>query len=202
MNDPMPAGFSGLYLLPVLLIVLLLIWLFVRARQGRARSLDQVLDMIAFDRIQDLVIPNADEGEILIDHLVLTAQGLLIVDVKEVSGAVFGSDKMQDWTVISEDHRFTFANPQPALYDRIAAVRQIVRQVPVAGRIVFLDCASFTKGIPGLVIGLDDLLEEFGEDDKAAAKIKIEAFRPHWELIQTRVEVPARHKPGRKSPHF
>jgi len=198
----MPAGFSGLYLLPVLLIVLLLIWLFVRARQGRARSLDQVLDMIAFDRIQDLVIPNADEGEILIDHLVLTAQGLLIVDVKEVSGAVFGSDKMQDWTVISEDHRFTFANPQPALYDRIAAVRQIVRQVPVAGRIVFLDGASFTKGIPGLVIGLDDLLEEFGEDDKAAAKIKIEAFRPHWELIQTRVEVPARHKPGRKSPHF
>jgi len=202
MNDLMPAGLSGIYLLPILLIVLLLIWLFVRTRQGRARSLEQVLDLIAYDRIQDLVIPNADDGEILIDHLVLTAEGLLIVDAKDVAGAVFGSDKMQDWTVISEDHRFTFANPQPALYDRIAAVRQIVRQVPVAGRIVFLDGASFTKGTPGLVSSLDQLLEEFGESDKAAGKVKIEAFRPHWELIQARVEASVQDSPGRKNPRF
>jgi hypothetical protein len=90
---------------------------------------------------------------------------------------------MQDWTVISKDRRFTFSNPQPALYDRIAAVRQIVRDVPVAGRILFLDGADFTKGVPGLVCGLDQLLAEFGEKDKVAANVKIDAFRPHWELI-------------------
>lgn len=202
MNELLPEGLSGLYLLPLLLVVLLLIWLFVRRQQGRARTLAHVLDLIAYDRMQDLVIPNADEGEILIDHLILTAQGLLIVDGKDVKGTVFGSDKMQDWTVISEDHRFTFANPQPALYDRIAAVRQIVRQVPVAGRIVFLDGASFTKGTPGLVASLDDLVRDFGESDKAAAKVKIEAFRPHWDLIQARVKSSPEGGQGRKNPHF
>ena len=113
----------------------------------------------------------------------MTSQGLLILHIKDVQGTVFGSDKMQDWTVISDEGRFTFSNPQPALYDRVAAVRQIVRQVPVEGRVLFTDEASFTKGTPSMVCGLDDLMAEFGEPDKAAAHRKIEAFKPHWELI-------------------
>ena len=202
MNDLMPADFSEIYLLPILIVVLLLIWLIVRGRKGRARSLTHTLDVIGFERIEDLVIPNAEDGEIQIDHLVLTAQGLLIVDVKDVTGTVFGSDKMQDWTVIAEDRRFTFANPQPALHDRIAAVRQIVRQVPVAGRIVFLEGASFIKGVPGLVTSLDGLMDEFGENDKAAAKFIIEAFLPHWELIHARADASATVHSDRKHPHF
>lgn len=187
MNDLLPANLTVTGLLLGAVVVLLVVWLIVRRRQAVTRSLTSVLDDIAFERIQGLVIPKADEGEIQIDHLILTAQGLLIIDIKDVQGAVFGSDKMQDWTVIGGNNRFTFSNPQPALYDRIAAVRQVVRQVPVAGRVLFLDGAEFTKGVPDLVCDLDELLAEFGEQDKAAAKVKIEAFMPHWEMIQNRV---------------
>jgi hypothetical protein len=67
---------------------------------------------------------------------------------------------------------------------------------------VFLDGASFTKGVPGLVVSLDDLVDEFGENDKDAAKVKIEAFLPHWELIHSRSDKSARGSRGRKSPHF
>jgi hypothetical protein len=158
-------------------------WLIYR-RVRRGDKLQQVFAAIGHDRIDDFVIPNGDEGEIQIDHLLLTAKGLLIVDIKNVAGKVFGSDKMQEWTVISDDRRFTFPNPQPALFDRIAAVRQIVRQVPVAGRVLFLDGAEFTKGVPGHVAGLDDLAAEFGEPDNSAATVKIEAFKPHWDLIR------------------
>jgi hypothetical protein len=70
------------------------------------------------------------------------------------------------------------------LFDRIAAVRQVVREVPVAGRILFLEGAEFTKGVPGLVCTIEELVNEFGEPDKKAAKFKIEAFRPYWELIR------------------
>ena len=187
MNNILQTITTTTWLLPAVAVVLLITWLIVRRRQSRIRSLTSVLNEIAFARIQKLVIPKADEGEIQIDHLILTAQGLLIIDIKDVQGTVFGSDKMQDWTVISNENRFTFSNPQPALYDRIAAVRQIVRQVPVAGRVVFLDGAKFTKGVPDLVCNLDELLAEFGDQDKDAAKVKIEAFKPHWEQIQSRV---------------
>jgi hypothetical protein len=70
------------------------------------------------------------------------------------------------------------------LYDRIAAVRGIVRQVPVAGRLLFLDGGEFTKGIPEMVADIDGLHDEFNEPDKAAGKFKIEAFKPHWDLIR------------------
>lgn len=167
----------------IAVVLLLIVWLIYRRRAGGNR-LQRVLNEISYDRVDDVLIPNGDDGEIHIDHLLLTARGLLIVDIKDVSGTVFGSDKMENWTVISNQHRFTFSNPQPALYDRIAAVRHIVRQVPVEGRLVFLDDAEFTKGIPELVAGIDDLHDEFHEPDKAAGKFKVDAFKPHWELIR------------------
>jgi hypothetical protein len=187
MSEYLPDGLSAGYLLPLVLVVMLLALLLLLGRRRRAasRSLSKVFSAIAFERMDGLVLPNVDEGEIQIDHLLLTANGLLVVDVKNVTGNVFGSDKMQDWTVISSDRRFTFANPQPALFDRIAAVREIVRQVPVTGRILFLEGAQFTKGVPSLVCTTDELLAEFREADKAAAQVKVEAFKPHWEQLQS-----------------
>ena len=180
---------STAVLLVVGLAVAVVVFLWVRSRhRARKRSVAHVVKTIAFEYLRNLIIPNADGGEILIDHLILTAEGLLVVDVKEVDGKVFGSDKMQDWTVISSARRFTFSNPQPALYDRIAAVKQIVRQVPVSGCILFLDGAEFTKGVPSLVCNLDDLLSEYGETDRVAAKAKIEAFKPHWDQIVALVD--------------
>jgi hypothetical protein len=164
-------------------VALLIAWLIYRRRIGGDR-LQRVLDEISYDHVDGILIPNGDDGEIQIDHLLLTARGLLIVDIKDVAGTVFGSDNMEKCTVISNKHRFTFSNPQPALYDRIAAVRQIVRQVPVEGRVIFLDEAEFTKGVPDLVASIDQLHADFGEPDKAAGKFKIEAFKPHWDLIR------------------
>jgi hypothetical protein len=171
------------WLVPLGFALLIVVWVLYRRRNSGSR-LKKVLNEISHDRIDDLLIPNGDEGEIQIDHLLLTSQGLLIVDIKEAVGTVFGSDKMKEWAVISDERRYKFSNPQAALYDRIAAVRHIVRQVPVAGRILFFDGAEFTKGVPSLVSNLDELLEEFGEADKAAAKVKVDAFRPHWDLVR------------------
>ncbi len=201
MIEWLPEGLTGTYLLPLILVALLLLFLLLyRRRRRRQRSVDRVVKSIAYEYLSNLIIPKADEGEIQIDHLILTAEGLLVIDVKEVSGIVFGSDKMQDWTVINSDRRFTFANPQPALFDRIAAVRQIVRQVPVTGRILFLDDAEFTKGVPGLVCKLDDLVVEFGEKDKLAAKAKIEAFKPHWDVITAKARRVEPRRERRRAP--
>jgi hypothetical protein len=173
------------WLLPVgAIVVLLLVWAVVRYIRARSGDFEHTISAISFDRVEGLIIPSADEGEILVDYLLLTSKGLLVLEVKDVQGTVFGGDKLQDWTVINNKRRYTFSNPQPALYDRIAAVRQIVRQVPVSGRILFLDGADFTKGTPELVSSLAQLVDEFGEPDKKAAKFKIEAFKPHWELIR------------------
>lgn len=166
------------------IVVLLFAWLAYRLLRRKPHTVKSVIESIAFDYVSDLVIPKADEGEIHIDHLLLTAQGLLVLDVKDVQGIVFGGDKLQEWTVMASDRRFTFGNPQHGLYDRIAAVRQIVRQVPVSGRLLFLDGAEFTKGVPDLVCTLDDLERSFGDSDATGAASRIDAFKPHWEKIR------------------
>ncbi len=177
------------WVLPLAAVGVLLVgWLVWRWIFGRGTPLQRALAEISFERIEKLVIPSADEGEIQVDQLLLTSQGLLILEIKDVQGTVFGSDKMSDWTVIAEERRFTFPNPQPALFDRIAAVKQIVREVPVAGRVLFLDGAEFTKGVPSMVCNLDELVREFAEPNKDAARFKIEAFKPHWELIRSRAD--------------
>jgi len=165
-------------------LVLLIVWLIIRRRRDRPLTLSRVLGDIAFERVDHLVLPNGDEGEIQIDHLLLTANGLLVIDIKDVQGTVFGSDKMEQWTVMGPQNRFQISNPQPGLYDRIAAVRDIVREVPVAGRILFLEGAEFSKGVPKYVCTLQELHQEFCESDKSAAKFKVDAFRQHWEALQ------------------
>lgn len=183
----MPDSLSP-YLSPAMLVAvsgligLGLLWILYRRFYRPRRTLKSVLAEIAHDRLSNIVIPKADEGEILIDRLLLTASGLLVLDIKDVQGVVFGSNKMQDWTVIGTERRYTFTNPQAALYDRIAAVRQIVREVPVSGRILFLDGADFTKGVPDLACDLDELQREFAAEGATAAQI--DAFKPHWERVR------------------
>ncbi len=182
--DNIPAdALLSLALVAVVLLLALAGALGLRVLRRRRRSVERVIRAVAFDYLSDLVIPKADEGEIHLDHLLLTAEGLLVLDVKDVHGIVFGGDKLQDWTVIAKDRRYTFSNPQPALYDRIAAVRQIVRQVPVDGRVLFLDGAEFRKGTPEMVCTLDDL-EALGNADATVAAAKIDAFKPHWDQVR------------------
>ena len=105
------------WLMPLLAVLgLLLIGLIYVYFRGRRNSLRKAFNEIAFERIEGIIIPSADDGEIQIDQLLLTSHGLLIVDIKDVQGAVFGSDKMQDWAVISDERRYTFSNPQPMLF--------------------------------------------------------------------------------------
>ena len=68
------------WLLPMAAVALL-IWIVYRMVRGKGGGLEHAIAEISFDRIEGLVIPNADEGEILVDYLLLTSQGLLILEV-------------------------------------------------------------------------------------------------------------------------
>ncbi len=57
------------WLVPGAIVALLLVWFWYRRRNSGSR-LKKVLNEIGYDRIDDLVIPNGDEGEIQIDQVV------------------------------------------------------------------------------------------------------------------------------------
>lgn len=165
---------------------LLLAWLSWRWwRRRRQSSIADVLKAIAVERLEDVLVPDGMGGEIHIEHLLLTAHGILVVNVKRYRGVVFASERMDLWTAIDSGERSTFQNPLPTLYDRVAAVRQLVRDIDVAGFVVFPSLADFSKGRPRDVTLPDDLLEHYAKpDDKADIGRLTEAFEPHWEKIR------------------
>ncbi len=148
-------------------------------RRARRRALLGRLERIAFEAAHQVLVPDGMGGFIHIDHLLLTPRGVLVLDTRRVAGLIFGGDQMSDWTVIGGGRRYTFDNPQPALYDRIAAVKALVGEVSVEGRLLFSNVGKFTKGIPKWVVMLDGIEVEFPVVDRNMRASP--AFAPYTE---------------------
>ena len=137
-------------------------------RRARRKALLARLARVAFASVHQVLVPDGMGGFIHIDHLLLTPRGVLVLDTRRVAGLIFGGDQMSDWTVLGRSHRYTFDNPQPALYDRIAAVKALMDEVPVEGRLLFSNAGKFTKGIPKWVLMLDGIEVEFPAIDRGS----------------------------------
>jgi Nuclease-related domain len=141
-----------------------LAWAWRWYRKYRARkALRAAVTAGCSDYLVDMLVPDGMGGGFHVDYLLLTLRGVVVIDLRDVRGNIFGGDQMADWTVIDGPRRFTFTNPQSALYDRIAAVKAVTGEVPVEGRIVFTRRGRFPKGLPKWTLMVDALRAEFPE---------------------------------------
>lgn len=168
--------------LAVAVALALLIWHYLQ-RSADARQLRKVIRNIASERQSDIVIPDGMDGQIQIQHILLTAHGILVMDLKPLRGAIFAGEKLEEWSAMDGNERFRFANPLAALRARTAAIRSLVRDVPVHGRVVFLRDTEFVSGRPEQAVTLDELESEFA-DSSAKGAAAISAFHASWEQIQ------------------
>lgn len=168
-----------------LLLILLVagVTAFVIHRKRRRKDTDGRLREACRGVLANFVIPDGNGGEIQVQYALLSSRGITVVDVKDVEGHVFGSEAMQDWTVIATNRRFTFGNPQPGLWDRVAAIKRLVPEVPVSGYVAFTEHAVFTKGRPRSVIMLENLLQDL-EKERSQKSAGAEVFVPYWERVR------------------
>ena len=169
----------------VVLAALLGWWLW---RRNRGPEIARALEAVAIDRLQNVLVPDGMGGHIQVEHLLLTGQGLVVIDAKSFVGTIFASERMAEWTVIGEQGRFTFPNPLGTLYDRVAALRQLARDVPVAGHVLFAGGADFTKGRPRDVLSAAELTELYHRPDAADLERLLVAFAPHWDRVKAAIE--------------
>jgi hypothetical protein len=168
----------------LLLVVLVWIW----RKRRRQPSIADALAAVAVDHLEDIVVPDGLGGEIHLEHLLLTSNGILVVNVKNYEGAIFAGERMDQWTAIGSVGRSTFQNPLPNLHDRVHAVRQLVRDVDVRGLVIFPSTADFSKGRPDEVMLPDDLRTAYAKPDQSDLGRRIEAFGPHWDKIRAAVQ--------------
>jgi len=108
----------------------------------------------AADFLRNVLVPDGNGGDFHLDFLLLTSRGVVVIDMRDITGNVFGGDQMTDWTLMDGPRRSTFVNPQSGLYDRIASVKAVAQdgETPVEGRIVFTKRAKFPKGLPRFTV--------------------------------------------------
>jgi len=164
-------------------IVVTLGWRWYKRQRERQRRKRRI-EAISIDHLRDVAVPDGSGVMLHIDYVLLTVQGVLLLDVRDVVGNVFGSDAMIEWTVMHAGRRNGFVNPQGPLYDRIAAIKAIVSDVPVEARVMFGSTSSFPKGLPRMTLREDALESEFPLGDRAQAEQSIEVWRQDWQRVR------------------
>ncbi len=156
-----------------------------RRWQARRRLQRRETDItrVALAHVRNMLVADGNGGQLHLDWLLLTTRGLLLLEVRDVSGNVFGSEHMEHWTVMRGAGRNTFPNPLPALLDRVAVLSRLVPQLGVTGRVVFTEGARFPKGVPVHCLRLDSLPAEFPVVDPGAAASLISSMSPAWERL-------------------
>jgi hypothetical protein len=166
----------------VVIALLLVVWRWYRQRRATAMRLAMVTGG-AFEYLQNVLVPDGQGTMLHMDFLLLTARGCIVIDMRDIAGNIFGGDQMNEWTVMHREQRYTFSNPQTGLYDRIAAVRALISEMPVEGRVVFASRGRFPKGLPRYTLMLSSMANEFPPAERAQAGSVPEVWRGDWSRL-------------------
>jgi hypothetical protein len=163
-----------------------MLWRWDRRRRARAARAAAVT-RCGVEFLRDVLVPDGQGSALHVDFLLLTGRGVVVIDLRDVAGNIFGGDQMSEWTVMQRAHRFTFVNPQTGLYDRIAAVRALAPELPVEGRIVFTPRGRFPKGLPRHTLMLESLPAEFPNTAPDAIRPLLDQWMPTWNVVRKSV---------------
>jgi HAMP domain-containing protein len=168
-------------------LVLFVAWRWYRKYRAR-KALRAAVTAGSADHLINTLVPDGMGGAFHVDYLLLTLRGVVVIDLRDVRGNIFGGDQMAEWTVMDGAQRFTFTNPQSALYDRIAAVKAVAGDVPVEGRVVFTRRGKFPKGLPKWTLMIDALRSEFPLADFESPAESVARYRDGWLRLREAVK--------------
>lgn len=109
------------------------------------------------DILHDIILPGAYGGLARIDHVIMTAGGLLCIRTIQCHGTVFGGEDEPQWSNIDGPRRRRFLNPLIQNEGRVRALRNVVPEVPVANLVIFTGNVEFSSPPPKNVIRMAEL---------------------------------------------
>lgn len=100
------------------------------------------------------------DGTTQIDHILITQNGILVIETKHYSGWLFANERQKQWTQVFFKVKHRFQNPIIQNSGHILAVQQLLDFIPeeqVQGLVVFTGDAQFKTVMPPGVIKIHQL---------------------------------------------
>ncbi|MDH5786458.1 MAG: NERD domain-containing protein, partial [Chromatiales bacterium] len=168
----------GVAVLP-LLLALLTGWRPLRS-SFRLWRRERLISGYGIKRLDNVILDDGLGGEKVIEHLLLTPDGLLVLLPRRCEGSLFGSEKIDNWTQMDgRGKSFHFENPLHQLEELLATVRYHLPGIPLQGRILFSGNCCFPKGRPERLL----LLEELKLHEKRVEKAVLPVIDQAWQQL-------------------
>ncbi|HWB02788.1 MAG TPA: nuclease-related domain-containing protein [Verrucomicrobiales bacterium] len=127
----------------------------VAGERAVKRMLHRKLDASLYHCLHNVLIPNGRNGLTQIDHVVVSQWGIFVIETKNYSGWIFGTEHDKQWTVSYHGRRKEkLPNPLRQNFGHIRAVESLLKLAPghCHGIVFFTGRAEFKKGpIPGVL---------------------------------------------------
>lgn len=133
-----------------------MVFYFMRVKEDR--RIERAVYKLGAEALPSIRLPDGMDGDLYIDFILLTARGITAISVKRYEGFIYASEKLERWTQVINGNNYAFPNPLEEMDLKISALKLILPDVEVDGRVLFAGRCSFPKGKPDAVILLDDIV--------------------------------------------
>lgn len=120
-------------------------------------KLNSLLKSAGIKSLHSISITDDMDEKIFIEHLILTANGILLLGVKRFRGLIFAAEKIDLWTQVVGKKSYKFENPLHQLEGDAIVLNSMVENTKITGKVLFISGSEFPKGKPKDVITLSDI---------------------------------------------
>lgn len=172
--------YAGLVLVAILTLAILSTRYLRRTQY--TRQVNKLIRDLSHAELRQVLVPDSVDGEVWIDCLLLTDGGLLVLDIRDYTGKLFGGESINQWTQMIGVKSHKFDNPLLELPARVHAVQALVGDIPVTGQVVFTRRGDFPKGQPRGVCMVDEVYERLSNFLRPA--LPEDKLRQAWSKIE------------------
>lgn len=120
-------------------------YLFDKGKAGEAFTFFELQSIDTYSKIlTNLYIPT-EEGTTEIDLLFIAPSGIYVIESKNYSGWIFGSENSRNWTTVIFDSKYKFFNPIWQNRKHVKYLTKILENMQPKSIVVFSDRCEFKK---------------------------------------------------------
>lgn len=145
-----------------------------------ARRSQRLISAYGLERLDNVILEDGMGGHCVLEHLLLTPEGIVALIPRHCDGALFGASQIDRWTQMIAGKSFHFPNPLLQLEEVMATLRYQLPGIPVEGYILYSGNCRFPKGRPEHIL----LLNELGQKDKRIDQAVVPVLDEAWRKLQ------------------
>lgn len=166
-------------------------------RDAEQRRVAKIIKALNIPTLKNVAFPDSMDSYVFVDYLLLTPAGIVVLDLQDYNGFIFGGPNIDQWTQMVRQRGYKFDNPLHQNAWRLQIIRTFVKDAPLIGKVVFSSVSQFPKGIPEGVLHVSTLSDDLALliENKEAPEIvrkawdelsahAIDARSPDWKKIR------------------